>query len=143
MSVPHQHEQLLELPPHSSDPEQELPRVLRALQTVYAAGGPASTNDPFDKRDLADRYLTSFQRTAVAWVVSMRLLSPSDGEQGGSTTAQCQFFAAQTLHAKCIFGDVHQVADQVRNARLCCHESSLCGRRLGSTRYISDDLTAI
>ena len=137
-----------ELPPHSSDPEQELPRVLLALQSVYApnASGSATTNtntslssssgggcdsavansNPFGRRDVADRYLTSFQRTAVAWMVCDRLLSndaPSTTTTttttttiAGSTTfeedstlrTQRQFFAAQTLHAKCL-SDVYQL----------------------------------
>lgn len=120
-----QQQQQAELPPHSSDPEQELPRVLLALQTVYAPNtvvGPnnnSSTSSPFDRRDVADRYLTSFQRTAVAWIVCDRLLSTPDVNSATPTTVaattedstlrtQRQFFAAQTLHAKCL-SDVYQL----------------------------------
>lgn len=138
----HHHEQqpqqqLIELPPHSSDPEQELPRVLLALQTVYAPNTSSSSSSsghlhhahhsdssssasaaPFGRRDVADRYLTSFQRTAVAWMVCDRLLS-NDAPTTTTTTStmiaedstlrtQRQFFAAQTLHAKCL-SDVYQL----------------------------------
>ena len=112
------------LPPHSTDPDIELPRVLLALQTVYNSYSlpPSSSSHipPFDRRDVADRYLTSFQRTPVAWLVCDRLLLSSDDNNkdggGGATNStsssdanvdstlrtQRQFFAAQTLHAKCL-----------------------------------------
>lgn len=108
------------LPPHSTDPDIELPRVLLALQTVYNSYSlPSSSSShipPFDRRDVADRYLTSFQRTPVAWLVCDRLLLSSDDNKdggGGATSSsdanvdstlrtQRQFFAAQTLHAKCL-----------------------------------------
>ena len=104
---PPQQQQQQQLPPHSSDPEEELPRVLLALQTVYAPNvGGANTSggngSPFDRRDVADRYLTSFQRTAVAWIVCDRLLSTtsnnsSSNNEDTTLTTQRQFFAAQTL----------------------------------------------
>ncbi|KAL7536651.1 hypothetical protein ACHAXR_009842 [Thalassiosira sp. AJA248-18] len=127
-----QQQQQQELPPHSSDPEQELPRVLLALQTVYAPNIPAASSSsaannnanqsPFDRRDVADRYLTSFQRTAVAWIVCDRLLSTADVTnavvaptpptsstvEDSTLRTQRQFFAAQTLHAKCL-SDVYQL----------------------------------
>ena len=123
-----QHRQA-ELPPHSPDPELELPRVLLALQAVYApssTSAPSSSHggaDSFDRRDVADRYLTSFQRAPVAWMVCDRLLSdggdaPTDASNDANSAGlaaedptlrtQRQFFAAQTLHAKCL-GDVHQL----------------------------------
>eukprot|EP00986_Skeletonema_menzelii_P008176 scaffold3367_cov142-Skeletonema_menzelii.AAC.2 len=124
---PQQQQQQQQLPPHSSDPEEELPRVLLALQTVYApnvggvgvggnntSGNGSSSSSPFDRRDVADRYLTSFQRTAVAWIVCDRLLSTSSSNTSASSnedstlSTQRQFFAAQTLHAKCL-SDVHQL----------------------------------
>mmetsp|Transcript_16784 Transcript_16784/g.28533 ORF Transcript_16784/g.28533 Transcript_16784/m.28533 type:complete len:310 (+) Transcript_16784:50-979(+) len=120
---PQQQKHQQQLPPHSSDPEEELPRVLLALQTVYApnVGGNNNNNtgggngSPFDRRDVADRYLTSFQRTAVAWIVCDRLLSttstsPSSNinEEDSTLSTQRQFFAAQTLHAKCL-SDVYQL----------------------------------
>ncbi|KAL3777251.1 hypothetical protein ACHAW5_008543 [Stephanodiscus triporus] len=96
----------------------ELPRVLLALQTVYApnactGGGGGGGGDNFDRRDVADRYLTSFQRAPVAWMVCDRLLSSGSAVLGDSNEdptlrTQRQFFAAQTLHAKCL-GDVHQL----------------------------------
>ena len=124
-------QQQQQLPPHSSDPEEELPRVLLALQTVYApnVGGNNNNNaaaassasgdgSPFGRRDVADRYLTSFQRTAVAWIVCDRLLLSTttaaatavntNEEDSTSLSTQRQFFAAQTLHAKCL-SDVYQL----------------------------------
>jgi hypothetical protein len=118
-----QQQQQQQLPPHSSDPEQELPRVLLALQTVYApnvgngGGNNTGSGSPFDRRDVADRYLTSFQRTAVAWIVCDRLLctsssstvtAASNNNEDSTLSTQRQFFAAQTLHAKCL-SDVHQL----------------------------------
>ncbi|KAL7479407.1 hypothetical protein ACHAW6_005139 [Cyclotella cf. meneghiniana] len=109
-----------ELPPHSSDPNIELPRVLLALQTVYAPSLSSTTtpNDAvanaFSRRDLSDRYLTSFQRLPVAWIVCDRLLlSPHAGDSShpppdAMSLQQRQFFAAQTLHSKCQ-SDVHQL----------------------------------
>jgi len=95
--------------------------VLLALQTVYAPntgpnGNSNGATSPFDRRDVADRYLTSFQRTTVAWIVCDRLLIASDFSNNSANNAvedstlrtQRQFFAAQTLHAKCL-GDVHQL----------------------------------
>mmetsp|Transcript_9309 Transcript_9309/g.18906 ORF Transcript_9309/g.18906 Transcript_9309/m.18906 type:complete len:1050 (+) Transcript_9309:124-3273(+) len=116
---PQQQQQLQQILPHSSDPEQELPRVLLALQTVYAPNAShnpsvhtailtgSGGSSPFSRRDLADRYLTSFQRTPVAWIVCDRLLSTADVMQqpqqieDSTLRTQRQFFAAQTLHAKC------------------------------------------
>ena len=117
----HQQEEQL-LPPHSSDPDQELPRVLLALQTVYSNNNNNNNNNnndnnPFHRRDVADKYLTSFQRTPVAWIVCDRLLSSShsdehqhqmDSSQSTMLRTQRQFFAAQTLHAKCLT-DVYQL----------------------------------
>ena len=88
---------------HSLDPEQELPRVLLALQTVYAPGSGGA-----ESRDVADRYLTSFQRSPAAWMVCDRLLqSPSSAATAAATSSR-RFFAAQTLHAKCL-RDVRQL----------------------------------
>ena len=111
------------MPPHSSDPDQELPRVLLALQTVYSNNNNNNNNtnndnNPFHRRDVADKYLTSFQRTPVAWIVCDRLLSSSHSDeqrqqidsssQSTMLRTQRQFFAAQTLHAKCLT-DVYQL----------------------------------
>lgn len=93
-----------DLPPHSSDVEEELRRVRLALDTVYAAQtAPAATTDEHPhwshQRNLADRYLTSFQQTTVAWMVCDRLLQ--EPQVDPQATQQRRFFAAQTLHQKC------------------------------------------
>jgi len=114
----------ISLPPHSTNPDEELPRVLQALQTVYNSSyNNNSTNNIssiFNRRDVADKYLTSFQRMPVAWVVCDRLLSSdcpaisttTSGGVGGvedsTLRTQRQFFAAQTLHTKCL-SDVYQL----------------------------------
>lgn len=112
-----------DLPPHSSDPEEESRRVLMALDAVFAGHaqpGGVGCNGGGGKddggsgaavggsRDAADRYLTSFQRQTVSWVVCDRLLSADPASNpmtvAGSNAAQqgqARFFAAQTLHAKC------------------------------------------
>jgi len=84
MATPQQQDETnnLSLPPHSTNPEEELPRVLQALQTVYNSSynnnNGTNNSSPlsiFNRRDVADKYLTSFQRMPVAWVVCDRLLS--------------------------------------------------------------------
>lgn len=58
------------------------------------------------QRQLADRYLTSFQTMAVAWLVCDLML------QDDSATLENQqrrFFAAQTLHTKCR-RDIHDLS---------------------------------
>ena len=89
-----------QLPPHSENVEEEQHRVEMALQAVYsshsaAANAPNSTgNDEWhQQRQLADRYLTSFQSRRVAWMVADRLLA--------SPSMEHRFFAATTLHRKC------------------------------------------
>lgn len=115
------------LPPHSNNVEEELGRVRLALDTVYAATPPTATgnsssnnnnnaatnNDWFQQRQLADRYLTSFQNTAMAWMVCDRLLQESSSSTTAAANAsaigqQRHFFAAQTLHKKCRT-DVHEL----------------------------------
>mmetsp|Transcript_5376 Transcript_5376/g.15682 ORF Transcript_5376/g.15682 Transcript_5376/m.15682 type:complete len:1111 (-) Transcript_5376:959-4291(-) len=109
------------LPPHSSDPDEESRRVLMALDAVFAGhtsqpgtdrggkddGGGAAVGG---SRDAADRYLTSFQRHTVSWVVCDRLLAADAATGNGhgplsrsnpAQQQQARFFAAQTLHAKC------------------------------------------
>ena len=97
------------LPPHADDPNIEIPRVLKALEVLHSPPPSSAqnhqvqqqhltTDDPSslfsNRRDLADRYLVSFQRTRTAWAVCRALLS-----QAGLDPS-CYFFAAQTLHAK-------------------------------------------
>ena len=91
-----------DLPPHSSDPGEELSRVLLALETLGNAAGPSSSVN------MADRYLVSFQRQPIAWVVcDMILATPQflrstvTASSPADLTPQCHFFAAQTLHSKC------------------------------------------
>ena len=84
------------LPEHSDNVEEEIQRVKLALNAVFSPQ-PATTNQSsnwWEQRQLADRYLTSFQGTTVAWMVCDRLL-----QENSSPTSR--FFAAQTLHTKC------------------------------------------
>lgn len=108
-----------DLPPHSTDIDEECRRVVQALAAVFSADAaaaataetrPGSADASADavsglaaSRDVANRYLTSFQRQAVAWMVCDRLLNAGGGAGGGNSpeAVQSQFFAAQTLHAKC------------------------------------------
>jgi len=108
-----------DLPPHSTDIDEECRRVVQALAAVFSADAaaaataetrPGSADAAADaasglaaSRDVANRYLTSFQRQAVAWMVCDRLLNAGGGAGGGNSpeAVQSQFFAAQTLHAKC------------------------------------------
>jgi transportin-3 len=83
------------LPEHSENIDEEMHRVRLALDAVFSPQTP--THEPtnwWEQRQLADRYLTSFQGTTLAWMVCDRLL-----QENSSTTHR--FFAAQTLHTKC------------------------------------------
>ena len=90
------------LPPHSNDPSEELSRVVLALETW----GTSS-----EKHSMADRYLVSFQRQPIAWVVCEKMLAMPMIARSNATSATsphsldmtptCHFFAAQTLHSKC------------------------------------------
>lgn len=124
----------MEPPPHSDNVGEELHRVQMALLAVFS---PPTTNnnaavggrgDWWNQRQLADRFLTTFQTTPVAWMVCDQLL------QGGNTDTntnnnninnnttntnatqqqqQARFFAAQTLHLKCR-SDMHQLPVEAR-----------------------------
>lgn len=85
-----------ELPPPSDNVDEELGRILQALEVIYS---PHNSSKGWSRR-VADRYLVRFQTTSVAWMVCDRLLS--------NTAPQVRFFAAQTLHNKCQC-DVHQL----------------------------------
>jgi transportin-3 len=113
-----------ELPQHSENVDEELRRIRLALDAVFSPL-PVTTNQQdasalwWEQRQLADRYLTSFQRTTVAWMVCDRLLQDSGNSSGSSSSAahgggssnsnpheamqqqQRRFFAAQTLNTKC------------------------------------------
>ena len=94
----------------SSNADEELHRVLSALSTVFSANTTSSTTDQHatapsginitNSRESADRYLTQFQRSSIAWIVADRLLS-STKDETGLGLGQVHFFAAQTLHTKC------------------------------------------
>lgn len=103
MQQQQQHQETL--PPHSTNVEEELGRIRLALQAVYAQTTANDTNW-LNQRHTADRYLTSFQRHSIAWMVCDRLLR----EDGNSNDS---FFAAQTLHTK-----VRTQVDQLPDASL-------------------------
>ena len=63
-----------------------------------------------------NRYLTSFQRLPVVWIVCDQLLSshpPNLPPTDATSLQQHQFFAAQTLHSKC------QVSERCASATSC------------------------
>jgi transportin-3 len=97
------------LPQHSQNVDEELQRIQLALNAVFSptpshpASGQQNINW-WEQRQLADRYLTSFQSSEISWMICDRLLqensaavSPQDAVQ----QQQRRFFAAQTLHTKC------------------------------------------
>lgn len=88
-----------ELPAHSENVDEELVRIHLALDAVFSAHASSDTHW-WANRQLADRYLTTFQVNPVSWMVCDRLLQSSDGASP-STLQQRRFFAAQTLHTKC------------------------------------------
>ena len=94
-----------QLPPHSENVDEELVRIHHCLGAVFSASNPASpaATEWWSQRALADRYLTSFQRTTVSWLVCDRLLQEGDTQSIPDSMVQQQrrFFAAQTLHSKC------------------------------------------
>jgi transportin-3 len=104
-----------DLPQHSENVDEELQRVKMALTAVFspppAAAVPTTNNAAssthqqwWEQRQLADRYLTSFQTTSVAWMVCDRLLqecAETSIHNDMQQQQQHRFFAAQTLHTKC------------------------------------------
>ena len=109
-----------DLPQHSENVDEELQRIKMALTAVFSP--PLSTQQQqqqtwWEQRQLADRYLVSFQATSVAWMVCDRLLQESspttearnnNPQEVVQQQQQQRFFAAQTLHTKCRV-DVHQL----------------------------------
>lgn len=96
------------LPQHSENVEEELQRIKLALDAVFspvAAANPQNcAANWWEQRQLADRYLTSFQGHPVSWVVCDRLLQDTgvaSSPQDAAQQQQRRFFAAQTLHTKC------------------------------------------
>jgi transportin-3 len=85
-----------DLPTPSENVEEELSRILQALDVVYS---PQNSGEGWT-RQVADRYLVRFQTSSIAWMVCDRLLS--------NPAPQVRFFASQTLHNKCQC-DVHQL----------------------------------
>lgn len=104
---------MTDLPQHSDNVEEELRRVQLALDAVFSPtpAGPSNQQDAsaqwWEQRQLADRYLTSFQASEVSWMVCDRLLqdsslvSTTNRPQDAVQEQQRRFFAAQTLHTKC------------------------------------------
>lgn len=100
-----------QLPSHSDNAEEELGRVQLALNAVFSADSIQTSQDWWAQRQLADRYLTSFQSNPISWMVCDKLLHDE------SPDVQKRFFAAQTLHTKCRT-DIHQLpADALPSLR--------------------------
>mgnify|MGYP005850623257 CR=1 FL=1 len=104
----HQHQQpqaQQPLPAHSENVDEELQRVHLALTAVFSPNTSTTQQSHqqwYEQRQLADAYLTSFQNTAVAWMVCDRLLQlQENSSEDASVQQQRRFFAAQTLHLKC------------------------------------------
>jgi transportin-3 len=111
------------LPPHSENVEEEVRRIQLALEAVFSPAPVSNTNiapEWFEQRQLADRYLTSFQGTSVSWMVCNRLLEDGASASNPQDVAKLQqrrFFAAQTLHTKCR-ADAYQLpADSLPSLR--------------------------
>src|SRR6056300_238004 len=85
------------LPAHSDNVEEELRRIHLALDAVFSSSPQSNANLSqqndhwFQQRQLADRYLTSFQGTEISWMVCDRLLQE---ETETPSTMNCRFFAA-------------------------------------------------
>ena len=139
-----------DLPPHSTDVDEECRRVVQALDAVFSADAAAATSPDATadaasglaaSRDVANRYLTSFQRQAVAWMVCDRLLNASSSSAAGtnnSAAVQSQFFAAQTLHAKCRTDVVQLPPDSLPSLRdsLMNHLTSVSTSSGGGNRAL-------
>lgn len=106
------------LPQHSDNVDEELRRVNLALRTVFSPyafvavnNQPQQTPEWWTQRQLADRYLTSFQSKPISWMVCDQLLQPQN-QRYDNTDSHIQqqrlFFAAQTLHTKCCI-DIHEL----------------------------------
>lgn len=103
-----------DLPQHTDNVQEELRRIRLALDAVFSPrpAGPSNQQDAsaqwWEQRQLADRYLTSFQNSEVSWMVCDQLLQDSStvgglniSPQEAVQQQQRRFFAAQTLHTKC------------------------------------------
>jgi transportin-3 len=108
------------VPQHVDNVHEELKRIQFALSAVFSPSAELSTismttdNTPIAmlrNREVADRYLTSFQHLPIAWMVCDQMLQdvPENATAAASQSAMSRhFFAAQTLHTKCR-EDVHQL----------------------------------
>mmetsp|Transcript_21609 Transcript_21609/g.44535 ORF Transcript_21609/g.44535 Transcript_21609/m.44535 type:complete len:1079 (-) Transcript_21609:1083-4319(-) len=158
-----------DLPPHSTDVDEECRRVVQALEAIFSADASASaagaattgsggadannsstsTTNLAGSRDVANRYLTSFQRQAVAWMVCDRLLAPDvtpidpTNPAAQAARVQSQFFAAQTLHTKCRTDVVQlppeslpSLRDSLMNHLTNASRSSTAGGGFGGNRAL-------
>lgn len=108
------------VPQHVDNVQEELQRIQVALSAVFSPSSDFSTismtndNTPMAMlriREVADRYLTTFQHLPIAWMVCDQMLQdvPENASAAASQSAMSHhFFAAQTLHTKCR-EDVHQL----------------------------------
>lgn len=107
-----------DIPQHSNNVDEELHRIVQALDAVFSPQPAAPTNQQgassqwWEQRQLADRYLTSFQGAEISWIVCDRILQDHRGNvvdpKEAASLQQRRFFAAQTLHTKCQ-ADAHQL----------------------------------
>jgi transportin-3 len=128
------------LPPHSENVDEELQRIHRALSAVFSTSTSHNQGHAllwWQQRHLADRYLTSFQGTALSWLVCDRLLQEGDvnNTQDMGVQQQRRFFAAQTLHTKCR-SDIHELPE----SSLASLRDSLLAHL---NRYVSAGSTAL
>ena len=113
-----------EIPQHSDNVDEEVRRIHQALDAVFSPSGVGgSTTNPssqqqqwWEQRQLADRYLTSFQGTSISWMVCDAILrdttlTAASNPQEAAQQQQRRFFAAQTLHTKCRT-DVYQLPQE-------------------------------
>ena len=105
-----------DLPPHSQNVEEELDRIRSALDAVFSVSSQPPQQGQFTQRQFADRYLTSFQNTSLAWMVCDRLLADT-AEASPEKQQQRLFFAAQTLHKKCHVDIFELPADSLPSLR--------------------------
>ena len=99
----------LPVPDHTDDVDEEIRRVRLAIDAVFSSPQPKDcaqhdSSNWWNQRQLADRYLTSFQESAIAWMVCDRLLQdnfPVTDPNDVTRQQHQHFFAAQTLHTKC------------------------------------------
>ena len=97
----------------TADLETETQKVVSALTTIYSISQHShnnnnnnNNNSQANNRDQANQYLTQYQRNAIAWEISDRLLSSpctnttTHHDMDIMIQTQIYFFAAQTIHTK-------------------------------------------